>query len=270
MQNTGMVAVVTGASSGIGEAVVRRLAREPGARLVLVARREDRLRQLAASLGVPCTHVAVDLTDDDAPARVAAHVGQNHGRLTLLVNNAGAAWRSSFADGGYANIRRTMAVNFDAAVRLTEALLPTLRASRPSAVVNIASVAARVSRPGTGAYSASKAALASWSDTLFAEEHANGVHVGLVLPGFIPTEGFPAMELRTRRVTRWMLGDVEAAAEAVVDAGLRGRPERYVPRGFAVAAALRTLAPGLIRRIQTSGRGAMFTTRTGADRASEA
>src|SRR5207237_132525 len=81
---------------------------------------------------------------DDAPARVLAHVEQHHDRLTLLVNNAGSAWRATFADGGWANIHRTMEVNFDAAVRLTERLLPVLRASAPSAIVNVASTAGRV------------------------------------------------------------------------------------------------------------------------------
>src|SRR5436305_14522396 len=115
-----LVALVTGASSGIGEATAQRLAREPGAQLVLVARREERLRALADSLPAPATYLTVDLVDDDAPARVLAHVEQHHDRLTLLVNNAGSAWRATFADGGWANIHRTMEVNFDAAVRLTE------------------------------------------------------------------------------------------------------------------------------------------------------
>ena len=88
-----------------------------------------------------------------------------------------------------------MEVNFDAVVRLTEALLPLLRASAPSAIVNVSSTAGRVSRAGSGAYSASKFALAGWSDALYAEEARDGVHVGLVLPGFIATEGFPQREL---------------------------------------------------------------------------
>jgi short-subunit dehydrogenase len=94
--------------------------------------------------------VAVDLTDDDAPARVRDHVLDRHGRLTLLVNNAGASWRATFAEGGYANIRRTMDVNFDAVVRLTEALLPALRASAPSAIVNVSSTSGRIARPRAG------------------------------------------------------------------------------------------------------------------------
>ena len=122
-------------------------------------------------------------------------VQERHGRLDLLVNNAGAAWRSTFADGGWENVRRHMEVNFDAVVRLTEALLPLLRESAPSAIVNVSSTAGRVSRPGSGAYSASKFALAGWSDALAGEEAANDVHVGLVLPGFITTEGFPQREL---------------------------------------------------------------------------
>ena len=203
-----LTAIVTGASSGLGEAAARRLAREPGISLVLVARREQRLRALADALGSRRTSwVAVDLVADDAPERIRAHVAERYGRLDLLVNNAGAAWRKRFADGGYENVRRTMAINFDAQVRLTESLLPLLRASAPSAIVNVASTAARVTRSGTGAYSASKAALASWSDALWAEERANGVHVGLVLPGFISTEGFPQTELTASALTRWAVFD---------------------------------------------------------------
>jgi short-subunit dehydrogenase len=259
------VAVVTGASSGIGEATARRLAREPGARLVLVARREERLRALAESLPAPASHVAVDLTDPAAPAAVRRHVEERHGRLDLLVNNAGSAWRASFAEGGHANVARTMALDFDAQVRLTEALLPLLRASAPSAVVNVASVSARVARAGSGAYSAAKFALAGWSDSLFLEERRHGVHVGLVLPGFVATEGFPARELRDRALTRWMVSKPERVAEAIVDAGPGRRAERYVPRPYALAAALRLLAPALVRRAMSGGSAAALTTRTGAD-----
>jgi short-subunit dehydrogenase len=259
--------LVTGASSGIGEAAARRLAREPSSSLVLVARREERLRALAAELGERVSWVAVDLLDDDAPARIRAHVVERHGRLDLLVNNAGASWRARFADGGYENVRRTMAINFDAQVRLTEALLPLLRSSAPSAIVNVASTAARVARAGTGAYSASKFAFAGWSDSLSFEEHSNGVHVGLVLPGFISTEGFPQAELTAKPWTRWIVSTPDKAAEAIYQAGVGRRPERYVPRPYALAAALRILTPGLVRRVLGGGAATVMTTTTGADMA---
>jgi short-subunit dehydrogenase len=259
-----LVIVVTGASSGIGEAAARRLAREPGARLVLVARREDRLRALAGEIGPTASRLAVDVLEDDAPARLRAHLEERHdGALHLLVNNAGSSWRARFDDGGWANVQRHMALNFDAVVRVTEALLPLLRASAPSAIVNVASVAGRVGRPGAGAYSASKFALAGWSESLYAEERQHGVHVGLVLPGFIATEGFPAEELRAKPATRWLVSTPDKAAEAIVEAGLRGRAERYVPRPWALIPALRHVAPGLLRRFAARGGGAALVTRTG-------
>jgi short-subunit dehydrogenase len=258
-----LVVLITGASSGIGEAAARRLAREPGAKLVLVARREERLRALADSLGPErASYVAADLVQEQAPGLIRAHVEERHGRLDLLVNNAGAGWRSSFADGGYENVRRTMALNFDAQVRVTEALLPLLRASAPSAIVNVASTASRVARAGAGAYSASKFALAGWSDSLWAEERAHGVHVGLVLPGFIATEGFPATELLAKPWTRWAVSTPEKAAEAIFQAGIGRRPERYVPRPYAIAAALRVLTPRLVRAALGSGAAGVMTTAT--------
>ena len=241
-----MVALVTGASSGIGEATARRLARD-GAKLVLVARREDRLRALADELG-GATVVAVDLTEEGAPARIAEAVEAEHGRLDLLVNNAGAAWRGSFADIGWEGVEKHMKVNFDATVRLTHALLPLLRRSAPSSIVNVASVAGRISRARSGAYSASKFALIGWSDGLYGEEQPHGVHVGLVLPGFVATEGFPQRELMERALTRRLVSSPEKVAKAIVDAGPGGRAERYVPRPYWLIAALRILAPGLMRR----------------------
>src|SRR5260370_41183459 len=98
-----------------------------------------------------------------------------------------------------------MEINFDARVRLTEALLDILRDSAPSAIVNVSSTAGRVARAGSGAYSASKFALAGWSDSLWAEERQHGVHVGLVLPGVISTEGFPQSELTAKPWTRWLV-----------------------------------------------------------------
>jgi short-subunit dehydrogenase len=242
-------AVVTGASSGIGEAAAQRLGAD-GWKLLLVARRAERLEALAGSLS-DASSLALDLTDPDAPGKVRAAVEERFGgRLDLLVNNAGGSWRAAFGDedGGYENVRKTMDLNFLSPVRLTEALLPLLRSSAPSSIVNVASVAGRVARATAGSYGASKAAMIGWSDALFLEERANGVHVGVVLPGFVSTEGFPQEGLKKNPLTRWIVSKPSKVADAIVDAGPGGRPERIVPRGYALFPALRVLAPWVVRR----------------------
>src|SRR3954469_4518096 len=241
-------AVVTGASSGIGEATAKRLGSD-GWRLLLVARRADRLEAPAASLP-DASALPVDLTDGDAPEKVRSAVDEClGGQLHLLVNNAGGSWRAPFSEGGYENVRKTMELNFDSVVRLNEAPLPLLLASAPSAVLNVASVAGRVARPTAGSYGASKAALIGWTDSLHLEEKPHGVHVGLVLPGFVSTEGFPQESLKRNPATRWIVGKPEHVAGAIVDAGPGGRAERIVPRGYALFPALRILAPWLVRRV---------------------
>jgi uncharacterized protein len=267
------VALVTGASAGIGEATARALAAEGSTRLVLVARRQERLQALADELG-GATVIAADLTDPESNAHIASTIRREHGALHLLVNNAGARWAGTFAEGGWDNVARHLLIDLEAPVRLTEALLPLLRetadGSRPGAtdggrppvsIVNVASTAARIGRPGAGGYSAAKFALAGWSDSLHAEEGAHGIHVGLVLPGFVQTEGFPAEELLARRRTRWIVARPELAAEAILKAAgwgdRRPRAEVYVPRPYAAMAALRILAPGLVRRATATG---AFTT----------
>jgi uncharacterized protein len=236
------VAVVTGASSGIGAATARLLAAK-GWKVIAVARRDERLRELEGAVPVPA-----DLTDPDAPGRVLEAVGLEAAELKLLVNNAGAEWRSTFGDGGYANVRQTMDVNFDAVVRLTETLLPLLRASAPSSIVNVSSVAGRVGRPKNSAYAASKFALAGWSEAVGIEERPHGVHVGVVLPGFISTEGFPHKGLRRSLHTRWLVGSPEQVARAIWRAGPGGRHEVYVPRFYGFVPRARHMTPGLTRR----------------------
>ena len=160
-----------------------------------------------------------------------------------------------------------MEVNFDAVVRLTEALLPLLRESAPSAIVNVASTAGRVARGGSGAYSASKFALAGWTDVAPLEEMPHGVHVGMVLPGFIATEGFPQAELTGQAPrTRWTVSTPEKAAEAIVDAGLRRRRRSATCRGRTGSSpCLRIALPRLMRGAAQSRRRERLVTRTGAD-----
>jgi short-subunit dehydrogenase len=254
--------------------------------LILVARREDRLQTLAADIGA--TVFAADLIDPQTPARIAEFVEREFGALNLLVNNAGARWATEFEDGGWDNIERHLRVNFEAPVRLVEALLPLLRRTSagggvggpdstpsaegahtasfggrelrsPVAIVNVTSTSAKISRVATGGYSASKAALGAWSDSLFLEERGHGVHVSNVLPGFIATEGFPQAELVANRFTRWAVSDAEHVAEAVIEAGPGGSPEVYVPRYYWLGALLRVVAPRLIRRAVS---GAVVATET--------
>jgi short-subunit dehydrogenase len=228
---------------------------------VLVARREERLRALADELG-GATVIAEDLVDPGAAERIRDAVEREYGALHLLVNNAGRAWRGTFADTGWSNVERHMKLNFEAVVRLTEALLPVLRRTAEASngarvsIVNVASTAGRVSRPVSGAYSASKFALAGWTDALYGEEKPHGVHVGMVLPGFVRTEGFPAAE-----IPNWMVSKPEVVADAIFEAGPGGKAERYVPRPYWLAAAARILAPALVRRATAGG---AFTTKTGA------
>jgi short-subunit dehydrogenase len=239
-------AVITGASSGIGEATARRLASD-GWRLVLVARREERLKALCAELGAGCSYVVADLTQPDAAKTVAEQVEADFARLDLLVNNAGGnRTRGEFAELGYDYIREIMDQNFDSAVRLTEALLPVLRRSAPSAIVNISSIAGRIARPRVAAYNAAKFALAGWSESLYHEERAHGVHVGLVTPGFVVTEGFPQDQLTGKPWTRWMVGEPDDVAQAIVKAA-NGKPEVSVPRWYGILPRIRYTAPGVVR-----------------------
>ena len=124
----------------------------------------------------------------------------------------------------------------------------------------MASTAGRVARAGSGAYSASKFALIGWSDALHLEEREHGVHVGLVLPGFIRTEGFPAAELPRGSSRR-----PRSPPRRSLDAGPGRRAERYVPRPYYLAAYLRVAAPRLTRFVLGRGSADRLVTRTGAD-----
>ena len=175
-----------------------------------------------------------------------------------------------FGDAGWDNVERHMRLNFEAPVKLTEALLPLLRGPPPAGSGDRAGRDRQRRQhrgprgaAGAGAYSASKFALVGWSDALHAEEAAPGSTSDSCCPGFVATEGFPAAELAQSRppVDRGQAGTV---AEAIVDAGPGGKAERYTPRPYCLAAAARMLAPALVRR---ATRGGAFTTATGTNRA---
>jgi short-subunit dehydrogenase len=120
-------------------------------------------------------------------------------------------------------------------------------------VVNIGSVAGRVARPRTGSYSASKFALAGWTEAVQMEEARHGVHMALVQPGYVSTEGFPQRELLARPWTRWMVSTEDKVAEAIVDVWRNRRPEAYLPKPYGLVPVARVLLPGLYRRAVAGG-----------------
>ena len=160
------------------------------------------------------------------------------------MNNAGAAWRGSFADIGWEGVEKHMKLNFDATLRLTHALLPILRRSAPSSIVNVASVAGRISRAALRRVLGEQVR----ADRLErrpprARRSRTACTSGMVLPGFVTTEGFPQRELMEKPLTRRIVSTPEKVADAIVAVGPGGKAERYVPRPYWVIAALRTLAP---------------------------
>ena len=253
---SGKRVLVTGGASGIGAMIASGFV-GAGAEVIIASRKEESLRELTDELSASgrCSYVVADLSTEDGCRALGAAVAERWDTLDVLVNNAGASWRARFADGGYENVRRTMAINFDAHVRLTEALLPLVRASAPSTIVNMSSTSGRIARAGAGAYCASKFALCGWSDALGAEERANGVNVALVLPGFIHTEGFPQ-----RGLPNVIVSEPGVVADAIADCVLNGRVERYTPRYYWLAAALRIALPRAVRWFTSSTSGSKLVT----------
>ena len=193
------VAVVTGASSGIGRATARRLAAD-GFDVVLAARREDRLRELAAETGG--RPVRLDVTDDASVAALAEAVP----RCDVLVNVAGGAFGMDPVEtGGVADWRRMYEVNVLGTLRMTQALLPALTADGGGTIVNLTSTAATVNYEGGGGYSAAKHAEHALTETLRLELSGRPVRVVEIAPGMVRTEEF----------SRIRFGGDDAKADAV-------------------------------------------------------
>lgn len=231
------IAVVTGASSGIGAEIARALAKRDW-HCVLLARREDRLRALADEIGAE--YEICDVTDRGAVDAVATR----HPRIDLLVNNAGVPARSSFLEGDVETALRT---NYLGGIWCVRAFLPALEAAVPSDIVNIVSVAGTVALPASGPYAASKHAQLAFSRATAAELRGRGIRVHTVKPGFVETEGFPQSWL-PRPARRLVVGPERIAAH-VLDSLDRGRGETTVPRYYAVPAVLQAVVPNLVARV---------------------
>lgn len=184
------IVIVTGASSGIGEAIARRLA-ACGARLVLAARRLDRLKTLAAELDASGTRVEIvgcDVTSAEDRAQLVATALARFGRIDALVNNAGYGQRGPVERVSIDSIRNNFETNVFSLVALTQLVLPHLRAQGHGRIVNIGSVAGRIVRPMSSVYDSTKHALEGINDGLRGELKPFNIDVVLVRPGFIRTE----------------------------------------------------------------------------------
>lgn len=186
----GQVVIITGASSGIGEATARRLARG-GARVVISARRQERLDTLARELdpsGANVLAVAGDVTSDADRRRLVEATLAKFGRVDGLVNNAGYGTRGPLEIVPVEAIRRNFETNVFSLIALTQLVLPTMRAQGSGCIVNIGSVAGRIARPLSSIYDSTKHALEALTDGLRGELEPFGVRVTLIRPGYIVTE----------------------------------------------------------------------------------
>lgn len=238
------VAVVTGASSGIGAEIARGLARR-GWMCVLLARREDRLREMAAETGGEIE--ICDVADRAAVNATAARVLERHPRIHLLVNNAGVAGRADYLDGTPEMIEAVIRTNYLGSVWCLRAFLPGLEAAAPSDVVNVVSVAGDVAFPPSGPYSASKHAQLAFSRATAAQLRSRRIRVHTIKPGFVETEGFPQAWL-PEPAQRLVVGP-EAVAAHVLASLDRGGGESSVPRYYGLAGRLQAFLPNTFARV---------------------
>jgi dihydroflavonol-4-reductase len=225
------VAVVTGASSGIGALTARRLARE-GFHVVLVARRRELLDEIAAGIrdaGGMADVVAVDLARPEGPQAVFDHVMERHRGLDVLVNNAGFGWYGYTSDMPWVTAQDMIQVNNAALVQLIMLFLPVMRRADQGHIINVSSVAGSIPSQGVALYSATKSFVDALTTSLYRETHGTGVHVSVVKPGAVLTEFYRTAERQPggSTVPAERFG---VSAETVVKAimGLLRRPRRAV------------------------------------------
>jgi short-subunit dehydrogenase len=199
----GQVIVITGASSGIGEATARMLARN-GARVVLAARRRERLEALKTEIdaGVPERSLAVtaDITLPEDRERLVQETLKTYGRIDGLVNNAGYGQRGPIETVPIEMIRQNFETNLFSLIAISQLVIPIMRNQRRGRIVNISSVAGRIARPLSSIYDATKHALEAISDGMRGELAPFGIKVVVVEPGFIITEFLEVAKTRSRPI----------------------------------------------------------------------
>jgi NADP-dependent 3-hydroxy acid dehydrogenase YdfG len=190
MDISGRAALVTGASSGFGEAVALGLARA-GVRVALAARREDRLQALARRIteaGGQAQVIVADFSDEEEAQRAVREAEAAFGQLDILINNAGVMYLEPVASADLARWRSMIELNLLGLIAATQAALPGMTARRDGHIVNIASTAAHVSNPLAAAYSATKFGVLGFSESLRKEVHKSNIRVTVVSPGMAATE----------------------------------------------------------------------------------
>ena len=250
------VAVVTGAGSGIGRGLALALARR-GCHLALVDIDAEGLAataRQAEALGARISSHVLDVADRAAVAALPATLRAAHGRIDVLVNNAGVALGGTFEQVSEADFDWLMAINFEAVVRMTRAFLPLLRESDEARIVNVSSVYGLISPPGQSAYSASKFAVRGFSNALRHElagtrvgvtvAHPGGVATAIVRNARVPAGVAPAEIAARRALSEKMLRmDPARAGEIIVGAVERRRARVLVGNDAVIIAVLERLAP---------------------------
>nr|WP_206038061.1 SDR family NAD(P)-dependent oxidoreductase [Rhodococcus sp. HNM0569] len=244
---SGSVALVTGASAGIGAAVADRLAAR-GAHVLVHGRDAERTRAVAAH--VHGTAILGDLADPAGRHAVVEHALAARGRVDILVANAGAGWSGPLPDMSVAHVRSLLELDLVASIELTHALVPAMVHRGHGAVCFVSSIAGRTGVAGEAVYSAAKAGVDVFAESLRAETAGTGVSVGVVVPGAVDTGFF---DHRGRRYDRAFPAPVppDRVADAIVRVVEGGRAEEWVPRWLRLAPAVRALAPGPYRYLAT-------------------
>lgn len=242
------VAIVTGASSGIGLAVARNFVAR-GARVAVVARSEDKLDALVRELGpAHAESFPLDVSDRARVEALPRAVVQRFGRLDIVVNNAGVNHRGEVAERSAQNMAAILDTNLAAPILLTRAALPHLRSG--GAIVNVASLAGKVPVPHEATYSASKAGLRAFSRALAVELHDKGIHVATVCPGPVDTGFFGDLSTVPDLVFSQPMSSAEQVAAAVVDAIESRIAEIDVPALSGKLATLGYLSPQFYTRLR--------------------